>query len=288
MFEKKIECDIEEVGGDRFVDLTKAKNIIADIIKEKIDDLDDLVWGDGILLKINLNNARSLYNLINEDGIKYYKVQFNFDEKFIMLKFRLENFVEIHPNVKNLLEKWLKKEEKRKIVDRSKKIFRVWMRERHLKTNDWGGFFWFIQLDNVGFIYEMDVIDLKNTWNFTPDFFRHILSWSKDAYCQIIANDKESAKEEIRKTHIGLYIGGNESPLQKAQGFIDKIEEIPICKELHINKDGEFICGEEMQSGNGEWGMCTLEGYDMPSFCPLKWNSENDKWFITEGIAEND
>ena len=49
------------------------------------------------------------------------------------------------------------------------------------------------------------------------------------------------------------------------------IVELPFCEHMHLNSDGDFICGEPCKEDppNGKHGMCILERYDPPSFCPV-------------------
>lgn len=89
-------------------------------------------------------------------------------------------------------------------------------------------------------------------------------------YCLIEA---ESPEEMIAIFHNyeGAVIGGE----GKKALWIDTAKEIlqlPDCSQRHKNNTDELICGEldpESESGNGEFGMCVLSGYDPPFNCPV-------------------
>ena len=54
----------------------------------------------------------------------------------------------------------------------------------------------------------------------------------------------------------------------------EKIERMPDCELRHKNRDGQYTCGEvtgEYADNNGEFGMCVLQGYDIPEsdHCPF-------------------
>ena len=53
-----------------------------------------------------------------------------------------------------------------------------------------------------------------------------------------------------------------------------RIERVPDCEIRHKNKYGQYTCGEvtgEYDDLNGEFGMCAVQGYDVPETeeCPF-------------------
>ncbi|MGD2072489.1 MAG: hypothetical protein PVG65_03275 [Candidatus Thorarchaeota archaeon] len=60
-----------------------------------------------------------------------------------------------------------------------------------------------------------------------------------------------------------------------------KIERILDCERRYKNQRGDYTCGrpvysiedhpdkdDECSNMNGEFGMCCIEGYDIPEYCP--------------------
>jgi len=89
-------------------------------------------------------------------------------------------------------------------------------------------------------------------------------------YCVVEAYNFEEAIKAFYNTWEAAKIGG-ENEESKALWIARNchILELPPCKLLQRNKNGEFICGEERENGNGKFGMCILENYDEPFDCPI-------------------
>lgn len=93
----------------------------------------------------------------------------------------------------------------------------------------------------------------------------------KEQKCYVLANNFESAIEHFFSNWSGAK---STEHCQQPGLWINKrklIYEYPRCEKLHVNLRGEFICGqEEGDNGNGEFGMCILEGYDPFEGCPIE------------------
>jgi len=89
-------------------------------------------------------------------------------------------------------------------------------------------------------------------------------------YCVIEADNFEKAVKTFYNEWEAAKIGG-ENEESKALWIARNchILELPPCELLNRNKKGEFICGQERENGNGEFGMCVLENYDEPFDCPI-------------------
>lgn len=100
---------------------------------------------------------------------------------------------------------------------------------------------------------------------------RHLIGL-RSSHALIEAESPERAIERFFSEFHGAH-AGEKGPDSKALR-IDReqpILEYPPCSLLHRSRDRRFICGPEVgENGNGEFGMCVLEGYDEPGFyCPM-------------------
>lgn len=119
-------------------------------------------------------------------------------------------------------------------------------------------------------------------------FIRRHLVCREHGKCFIEAS---SPREAIKKFHIeydGARVGGKKREA-RAMWINEKeyIFELPHCELLHRNKEGEFICGELSEEGEGnqgEWGMCVLEGYSTPPNCVISEFYSN--WQYTSTIVK--
>jgi len=122
-----------------------------------------------------------------------------------------------------------------------------------------------LHIDQVGlFVYYTDEKHLD------PDFIRKHLIFRKRTHCIIEADNPEKAITTFFNEWEGAMIGGDCDECKAL--WINKEEEIielPHCDLMRRNSQDEFICGEPMESGNGEFGMCVLEGYDGFEECPV-------------------
>ncbi len=123
-----------------------------------------------------------------------------------------------------------------------------------------------LHIDKVGlFVYYDDEKQLD------PDFIRRHITLRGRTNCFIEADSAETAIDIFYREWEGAKIGGDEVPEAKAL-WIDRSKEIlelPHCELMRKNKEDQFICGELLENGNGEFGMCVLEGYDAPDDCPV-------------------
>jgi hypothetical protein len=125
-----------------------------------------------------------------------------------------------------------------------------------------------LSVDNVGLFvyYEGDKSKLRKR------YIRSCLIGRKSTACIVEAPNIVEAIKTFYNEWWGASIGG-ETEESKALWINrqESILELPFCELLHRNKREEFICGEENKEseGNGEFGMCVLQGYDAPDECPL-------------------
>ena len=104
-------------------------------------------------------------------------------------------------------------------------------------------------------------------------FIRRHLVCREHGKCFIEASSPKEAIEKFHTEYEGAKIGGKRREARAL--WINQEEyifELPHCELLHRNKEGEFICGnlsEEGEGDQGEWGMCVLEGYGSPKNCPI-------------------
>ncbi len=134
----------------------------------------------------------------------------------------------------------------------------------------------------------------------TPELIRRHMIGRRDTYAVIEANNPLHALVIFHREFEGARVGGSASKMHKAL-WIDtenkQIKEMPFCARLNKeSKYSHYICGEEEKdedggylNGNGEWGMCILEGYDAPSGCPInqfykdKYNKQHVEEFTLAG-----
>jgi hypothetical protein len=124
-----------------------------------------------------------------------------------------------------------------------------------------------ININNVGaFIYYQEDADLNIVG------ISRTLVGRKDTQCLIEAYTPQEAIKKFYNEWQGAKIGGN-SPESKALWISKerKILQYPSCELMHRNKRNELTCGEPVDAYDdaGEYGMCTLEGYDSPDDCPV-------------------
>ena len=121
-----------------------------------------------------------------------------------------------------------------------------------------------LHIDNVGLFVYYDKEEQLD-----PAYIRRHLIGRTDVRCLIEADNVEEAIKKFFNEYKGLLIGGEEEEARALWINREKeILELPFCAQMHKNKKGRFICGEEEgENGNGEFGMCMLEGYDAPDKC---------------------
>jgi hypothetical protein len=94
----------------------------------------------------------------------------------------------------------------------------------------------------------------------------------KDTECLIEADTPQEAIEKFYNEWEGAKTGGD-SPESKALWISEKRKTLqyPPCELMHRNKRNELTCGKPVDAYDdaGEYGMCTLEGYDSPDDCPV-------------------
>jgi hypothetical protein len=124
-----------------------------------------------------------------------------------------------------------------------------------------------INVNGIGtFIYYREDADLNIVR------ILRILVGRRDTQCLVEADTPQEAIEKFYNEWEGAKIGGND-PESKALWISDRTEilQYPSCELIHRNKRNELTCGEpvDVYDDAGEYGMCTLEGYDSPDDCPV-------------------
>jgi len=134
----------------------------------------------------------------------------------------------------------------------------------------------FMELDGIGFLLEYDN---NNPKKFDPDFIRHHLQGMRSSSTLIEAETIERAIEKFYMEYEGANIGTKRRALRISD--VTRITAVVWCERRHKNRIGEYICGEPVADNPEEWvtdedkeslsgtcGMCFLEGYDVPEYCP--------------------
>lgn len=126
-----------------------------------------------------------------------------------------------------------------------------------------------LHIDKVGIFVSYD--DEKKL---KPRFIRRHLIGIEDTHCIVEANNPKEAIEIFFQEWEGAKVGGKGEKRKALRINREQpIFELPFCHLLRKNKEDEFICGDPLESGlesgNGEFGMCVLEGYDAPEDCPI-------------------
>jgi len=142
-----------------------------------------------------------------------------------------------------------------------------------LSTHVGRGPFWqkrkWMEVDGFGLL-----VNYNDENDLTPEKIRLCLRGQGQTEYLIEAESRADARKKFNEME-GAKIGTRSKALR-----IDPdrgIRKIPDCKRRHINKNGDYVCGKEMGSGSGEFGMCAIEGYDMPEFdCPLRKEQERE------------
>lgn len=147
----------------------------------------------------------------------------------------------------------------------TKKLYKIPLHMREITVSNFGFKGKCMKLDGVGFFIRYDKEN-----ELDPNFIRRHLAFRKGTFCIVEADTPEDAVKTFYEEWEGAKIGGQEEEAKAL--WIDReleIEELPYCENLNISSRGEYICGTEEESGNGEFGMCVLEQYDPPDDCPI-------------------
>lgn len=122
-----------------------------------------------------------------------------------------------------------------------------------------------VEVDCVGLFVYYDTEDQLTNENIR----RHLIGRERKTIV-VEGGDVKNALEKFYNEVNGAKTGGE--PEESKALWVDRnepIRELPDCKLLHKNKNGEFTCGKPEKDGNGELGMCILENYDPPENCPI-------------------
>jgi len=158
----------------------------------------------------------------------------------------------------------------------SKTIFYIPLMQRYTWLDRNGVHIDCMHIDAVGLFIEHD-----GSREITPELVRSHLIGSRESQCLIEADTVEEAIKIFHTNWEAASIGG-EKRKAKALWVNEKvpIAGLPACELLHKSHDNKYICGEETESGNGEFGMCVLENYDAPGGrCSISqfWECYHDK-----------
>jgi len=161
------------------------------------------------------------------------------------------------------------------------RIYKIPLLERFMSicgAGDWFSCYKIMEVDNIGlYVYyqKEEDITIKN--------IRSHLIGVKDQYIIVLANNIGEAITKFYSEWKGATTGGRQ---HKAIWINpDKnIIEYPGCKLLNINKNEEFICGKEViddeyANNCGEFGWCTLGGYDPIDGCPVEIYNDFNRTF---------
>lgn len=146
-------------------------------------------------------------------------------------------------------------------------LFRVPLLERFAEVSTRGSRTSVMVVDGVGLFVKHDPDQMV-----THDLVRRCLIGVKHNVCLVEAKSVSGAVEKFLNEWEGARTGGGRGPASFALRIDPSrpIVKLPFCENLHRNRTQEFICGPEAgQSGNGEFGMCVLQGYDSPEECPI-------------------
>ena len=145
-----------------------------------------------------------------------------------------------------------------------------------------------MHIDAVGIFLCYDEESQKDV-----NFIRKHLVYRESGRCYIEAINLKEAIKKFHTEYEGVRTGGKR---RKARAmWINEEEyifELPHCELLHRNKEGEFICGnlsEEGEGDQGEWGMCVLEGYNAPGNCVISefyhnWRQKSVPFVMVKGF----
>lgn len=124
-------------------------------------------------------------------------------------------------------------------------------------------------VDGVGFFATHD-----ENGDISPEECRRYLMGRSLTRIYIKATSPIAAIALFYAKYEGARIGGTKSVESKAiwlaineEHPIYQLPDCPLMREH--SKTHEYICGDEIQYGSGEYGMCLLEGFDPPDSCPL-------------------
>jgi hypothetical protein len=154
------------------------------------------------------------------------------------------------------------------------KMFRVWLNQREINISS--ALFTlskFVCSNNVGAVVHYTK-DQEKELDENPEMIGGFLAWRHPVYDIVFAKDVDEAIKIVKKDHDeGMNIGGDERPEQKAQWLTGRVDVMSmICKDLNVNPEGIFICGElNLHSGSGEFGGCWLSGADSIESCEGEW-----------------
>lgn len=115
-------------------------------------------------------------------------------------------------------------------------------------------------------------VDYDKEEDLDPRNIRRHLIGLRTSYILIEAESPDRAIERFFTELHGAHAGENGEKSKALWISPDEpILEYPPCALLHRSRERRYICGpEEGENGNGEFGMCVLEGYDAPGFyCPM-------------------
>jgi len=125
----------------------------------------------------------------------------------------------------------------------------------------------YVVVDGIGLMVEHD----KDA-DISPGEIRGHLIGERETFALVEASSPAAAIHSFLENWEGAKTGekGPESMALKINRK-QPILEYPSCSLLHRSREKRVICGPEVgHDGNGEFGMCVLEGYDGPNFyCPI-------------------
>lgn len=139
-----------------------------------------------------------------------------------------------------------------------------------------------MEVDGVGlYVYHSE----EHSYYVTPGRVRRCWIMVRNTYCLIEADSEEEALREFAEEWEASKCGRKSPALRIDEER--KIIRYPNCEHMHKNRRGEFVCGRPIHdieghedqhdyhwNMNGERGMCFIDGYDAPDWCPIKKEEE--------------
>lgn len=149
-------------------------------------------------------------------------------------------------------------------------VYRIPLLERFVEVGTRpiiGGIRKYVVVDGIGLLVE----HAKGTDISQGEIRRHLIG-ERGTFALVEASSPAEAIHSFLSGWEGAKTG-EKGPESMALRIDRKqpILEYPKCSLLHRSREKRYLCGPEVgRDGNGEFGICVLEGFDGPDFyCPI-------------------